>query len=375
MPSEPLTRGVIFSWTICVGLACQLLAGARGQDLFTCGWDEVRALRIVGTNITVLWKWTASNSNLPEWTWPLFATTDDCKPYGDGRVVITSSGGDSMNGGVAVVQVQTTQAVFYARAANAHSADLLPRDRIAVALSYQTNGNRLVVFDLSQPDTELFRTELRGGHGVVWDDQRQLLWALADYEIRAYLLVNWDTSNPQLQLVSRYALPGIGGHDMYPVPHSAELVVTTGSNCWLFDRDTRTFQKHPLLGDISSVKGVSVHPVTGQIVYVRGETQWWSDRLYFLEPAKVITLPGQRLYKARWIQPPQLTIEHAHGSNAVVLQWPLQSLGFELQGANVIQNGQWETVPGPFDYQSGNWHYVFAPQTDMRFFRLWPVLP
>jgi len=214
-----------------------------------------------------------------------------------------------------------------------------------------------------------------GGHGVVWDDQRQLLWALADYEIRAYLLVNWDTSNPQLQLVSRYALPGIGGHDMYPVPHSAELVVTTGSNCWLFDRDTRTFQKHPLLGDISSVKGVSVHPVTGQIVYVRGETQWWSDRLYFLEPAKVITLPGQRLYKARWIQPPQLTIEHAHGSNAVVLQWPLQSLGFELQGANVIQNGQWETVPGPFDYQSGNWHYVFAPQTAMRFFRLWPVLP
>lgn len=163
MPSEPLTRGVIFSWTICVGLACQLLAGARGQDLFTCGWDEVRALRIVGTNITVLWKWTASNSNLPEWTWPLFATTDDCKPYGDGRVVITSSGGDSMNGGVAVVQVQTTQAVFYARAANAHSADLLPRDRIAVALSYQTNGNRLVVFDLSRPDTELFSTELRGG--------------------------------------------------------------------------------------------------------------------------------------------------------------------------------------------------------------------
>jgi len=346
--------------------------GLYGQDVFVCGWDEVQAVRIEGTNLWVMWRWRASESDLPEWTWQSFATTDECKPYSDGRLIITSSGGESLNGGVAVVQIPTGKTVFYARAPNAHSADLLPGDRVAVALSYQSNGNRLVIFDLSKPDAEIFSTELQGGHGVVWDEQRRLLWALADYEIRAYVLGDWETVNPRLRVVYRQRLPGEGGHDLYPVPDSSELLVTTVLNCWLFDRDGRTFRKHPLLGDVRNVKSVSVHPATGQIVYVRGEVQWWSERLYFLNPEKLIFVPGQRFYKARWIPPPKLKIEYR--TNAVILRWSLLSLGFELQEAKQLEDGLWEVVAGPYDSSFGDWCKCYLICDEKRFFRLQPVL-
>src|ERR1041385_1472795 len=151
---------------------------ARSQDLVTCGWDEGCAWRITGTNAAMLWKWTAPITNLPEWCKPLFSTTSECKPCPGGNVLVTSSGGPSLDGAVALINPETSNALFYARVPNAHSADLLPADRVAVALSYHTNGNRLAVFNLAQPDVELFSVNLFGAHGVMWDEQRQVLWGV-----------------------------------------------------------------------------------------------------------------------------------------------------------------------------------------------------
>src|SRR6476659_6782329 len=72
------------------------LSPARSEDLITCGSEAIRGWRITGTNAVNHWTWTATNSNLPEWAKPWFVTTAECKPCPGGRVLIASSGGDSL---------------------------------------------------------------------------------------------------------------------------------------------------------------------------------------------------------------------------------------------------------------------------------------
>jgi hypothetical protein len=273
-----------------------------GEGLIVCGWDEVFILHL-GTegDPRKIWTWRASEAReLPDDVKALFKTTDECKPKDNGRkVLITSSGG-----AVALVDRYEHRILFYGRAPNAHSADLLPRGRVAVAASVdpEGRGDRLVIFDLTLSDQALWSEELPSGHGVVWDEQRKLLWALADKDVRGYRLRDWETGQPKLDRVLKIALPEAGGHDLYPVSGTALLTVSTGNRCWLFDRDDHTFVPHPTLGDYSRVKSISLHPTTGQLVYVQAEGEnWWAERLRFLNPENTLHTPGEHHYKARWI--------------------------------------------------------------------------
>ena len=244
------------------------------------------------------WSWRAANCpGLPDHMRERFGATDECKPVNGGRdVLITSSGG-----GVALVDRGTGAASFWATAANAHSADLLPGGRLAVAASHAPEGDRLILFDLAAPEAELHSVELPCGHGVVWDEQRQTLWALSNVEVRGYRLEGWDSQAPSLALASACRLPESGGHDLQPVPGTAMLSVTTAGHCWHFDRDTGLLGPHPQLGQVAHVKCISVHPESGRLVYVQAdEPEWWSDRLRFLAPEGEVRFPGERLYKARW---------------------------------------------------------------------------
>jgi hypothetical protein len=271
------------------------------QELIVCGWDEVFSLELrAGETPRKTWSWRAAErTDLPEEYRGLFNSTDECKPIEGGRkVLITSSGG-----AVALVDRERDKVVFYGRAANAHSADLLPGNRVAVAASHdrQGRGDRLILFDRTRPGEELGSEELPWGHGVVWDEQRQVLWALADEEIRVYRLSRWDTAEPKLERTAVIPLPEGGGHDLYPVPGTSLMTVTTKQHCWLFDRDARTLVPHPALSQHVGVKSISVHPVTGQVAYVQAEGEhWWAERLHFLNPEGTIHHPGQHYYKARW---------------------------------------------------------------------------
>ena len=371
LPKTSLARNAGIGMTLAV-----LLLFARssvcGEDLITCGWSEVRGWRLTGTNAVNLWTWTATNSNLPEWAKPLFTTTSDCKPCPGNRVLITSSGGESLQGGVALIEPWNSNVVFFARATNAHSAELLPANRVAVAVSddYLGTADRLVIFDLAQPDVELFSVHLQAAHGVVWDEERQILWGLALPYLRAYQLQNWN-SQPQLTVLSTLTLPGLNGHDMYPVPNSPDLLIATDSNCWLFNRDTWTFRKHPQLGDSGNVKGLSMHPMTGRIVYVRAEIQWWSENLQLLSPDGTSHLPGEHFYKARW-RPrdlPPLTIQRTV-TNSAVLSWPSVRTEFSLQQNTNLLSPGWSAVPGGISDDGTNNRVVISPTTPAQFYRL-----
>jgi hypothetical protein len=373
-PKQPVlqhlaSKGLFLALCVATLAAFTLRSQDPGPYVLTCGDATVRLMRLQGQRAEVLWSWTATNSNLPQEVWPKFVTTDEVKYAPGGRLVITSSGGDTLDGAVAVVEMWSTNVLFHASAPNAHSADFLPGQRIAVAMSYHSRGDRMAVFDLSSGQ-EILSVPLFGGHGVVWDEQRQLLWALADPYLAAFVLTNWFTANPRLVEVYRLWLLDINGHDLYPVPGTSHLLLTTANAVWLFDRDTRTLVRHPRLGTAKHVKGVSVHPITGQTVYVQGDISWWSESLRFLDPDQTLRFPGIRFYKARWFlwDAPQLKAQLTP-TNTVLLRWPASWTGFQMQRRNA--HGTWE--PAPWEVRSDDAHfYMIAPAEDSgAWFRLW----
>ncbi len=281
-------------------LATVVVPSTHAEPLLCCGWDTVFLVEPSAApqgQIEKLWTWDARQcTEIPENVRPTFRTTDDCKPVdGGSRILISSS-----SGGCALVERPSGRVLWHAVVPNAHSLELLPRNRVVVASSVNAQGNRLVLFDLSRPDQPVWDVPLISAHGVVWDEGRQCLWALGLNELRRYKLKDWESDTPSLEMEATCALPDEGGHDLQPIPASSDLVVTTGSHVYLFDRDKRTFRLHPELGDKAAVKCVSVHPVTGRTVFVQATESWWSDMLGFLTPAERLQLPGERLYKARW---------------------------------------------------------------------------
>ncbi|MEA1996346.1 MAG: DUF6528 family protein [Gemmatimonadota bacterium] len=286
-----------------------LQAGESADELILCGWDEVFILKSVGGDWRKpekVWSWQAEDRNeLPDSVKPRFGTTDECKPVDGGKeILITSSGG-----AVALVRRENGRVLFWGLADNAHSAELLPEGRIAVAASHKEGGrgDRLIIYDIASGGArELISAELPWGHGVVWDEDRMLLWALADRDIRVYRLKDWSSGYPFLERIGLIELPERGGHDLYPVPGTPFLSVSTLTHCWLFDRDTRRIKPHPDLADKVHVKSICVNPVTGQSAWIEAERpNWWAGKVLFCNPADTLELPGERLYKARWNAAPR----------------------------------------------------------------------
>jgi hypothetical protein len=270
-------------------------------ELVVCGWDEVFILALSGGSTPThrkVWSWRAADSpEIPVELHAAFRTTDDCKPVDGGRRILISSSG----GAIALVDRATRRASFHARVINAHSIELLPDGRVAAAASVSTapTGNRLVIFD-SASGRELASDDLRSAHGVVWDDQRRVLWALGGDVLRAYTIGSGSAT--RLERTYELALPDDAGHDLSPIPGSPRLFVSTGQRTWFFDRDRRTIGPHDTIGDLANIKSYSVHAQTGRVVYIQAEGKnWWAEHLHFQRPGGRLQLPGEHLYKARWV--------------------------------------------------------------------------
>lgn len=273
------------------------VSSAAAQSLLVCGWDEVYALDLASMRKTFSWT-AASAPELPENMRTKFRTTDECKPVSGDRVLITAS-----SDGAALVERTTGRTVWWGACGNAHSAELLPGDRIVLACSVREGtGNRLALLDARHPEREVFSTALTSGHGVVWDATRERLWAIGLDVLRAYRLVDWDSATPSLALDSEFRLPDEGGHDLQAVPGSPDLVLSTHASVWRFDRDRRTFRPDPDLAGLHDVKSVSMHPGTGRLAYTKAEPpDWWTSRIRLRHPDGEVERNGERLYKIRWL--------------------------------------------------------------------------
>jgi hypothetical protein len=277
--------------------------GAGTSTLFACGGAQVATLtvRFAADRAELVNRTDGEagrSDGMPAAMVPKFKTTDDCKPIdGGARLLITSSGS-----GVAIVERATGKTEFYATVPNAHSAEVLPGGRLVVAASTSPTGNRLIVFDRKNSETEVFTTPLVSAHGTHWIESEKTLWALGLTELQAYELANWDTPTPSLKLRQTFELPSRGGHDLSPVPNSSTFIVTTEHEVAVFDRKTGKFTRHPELGALENVKSVTIHPTTGRTSYtVADPPNWWTDTVRFLGPSTTLKSPNERLYKVRWL--------------------------------------------------------------------------
>ncbi|MGJ7505329.1 MULTISPECIES: DUF6528 family protein [unclassified Variovorax] len=283
-------------------LASALLFGAssHGAALLACGSDAVRKYEVDGDRSTVTWSWSArTDGNMPEaYKSGLFDKIDECKPVLDASAVLVTAS----TGGVALVDLQTGHATFWAQVAMAHSAEMLPGHRIAVAASLAPQGNRIEIYDANLPGRMLHATELYSGHGVVWDERRSLLYALGHEAVRAYKLADWDPPTPRLALVASWPLPGkADGHDLARLPGDRELVLSTDDGVWQFDPDTGVYAAYAPLAGRRNIKAVSVEARTGRIAFQQPEERWWSHHIRLLAPEGAIAVPDIRLYKVRWL--------------------------------------------------------------------------
>ena len=140
-----------------------------------------------------------------------------------------------------------------------------------------------------------------GGHGVVWDNDRQKLYALSGGDLQTFNLKNWETEQPELTKIAAVKLPERMGHDLQAVKNSELLSLSTDNHCWFYNRETQKITLHNSLENESHVKCISEHPSNGQIAYVHGENgKWWAENIRFKNPDDIITLKGARIYKVRW---------------------------------------------------------------------------
>lgn len=292
--------------TVRLGLLVCLLytladVACADEQLICCGGPEVFILSATG-EITAAedrsWRWTAADSpEIPAEMRGQFRTTDECKPYDD-RLLITSS-----SGGVALVRRKDKRCLFHTSVKNAHSACLLPKERIAVASS--TGGDELLIYSLARSGEKiapLARLTLLGAHGTVWDRKRERLWVLGTREL---LLVEVQETDDKLALLvnDRWELPTVGGHDLSPARDARYLYVTSNSAVYRFDTEAKRFQPFEPLAKAIAVKSIDEHPATGEIVFHQADHEqkvWWSDTIRRLQPAGTMHLQGERLYKVRW---------------------------------------------------------------------------
>jgi len=271
------------------------------ERFLVCGDNEVREYEAAdGDRVEpeARWRWQAGKTaGLDDTSAQLFVNIDECKPVSGGRQVLITS---SWKGGAGLIDRADGVVRSCLASGNAHSAEMLPGSRLALASS--EGRDLLTVHDLAGGSRPLYSDGLHHAHGAVWDEPRKLLWALGYHELRAYSLVRWETDQPSLVRNYTAKLPSENGHDLAEVPDSPLLSVTTGNRVYLFDRDRREFTPHPLLGDLSHVKAVSVNHRSGRIAYIQADQgEWRSRTVRFLNPAGSLALPDLHAYKVRWM--------------------------------------------------------------------------
>jgi len=266
--------------------------------LVACGDDKLFIIDPAKSNdnhTEIVWSWEVKNSEgLPKEYIPLLKSLDDCKPVmNNKKILVTSSSGATI-----IVNIGNKKVEFYAMTPMAHSADILPKNRIVVANSTHKDGNSIELYDLLKNEKVLFRDTLYSGHGVVWNAKENLLYVLGYKHLKSYELIDWKTENPSLKLVNSWEIPDKSGHDLSRIDDE-NFLISTHNSVFLFNSKIKSFTPFDLLKDRKDVKSLNYSHKTNSLVYTIAEESWWTENIYLVNPMKTIKLPGLKLYKVR----------------------------------------------------------------------------
>lgn len=287
---------LIFIISICLKLCrTESISNLQGS-IIVCGDSKVLIVENTDSydrTPTILWSWDAHLANdLPfEYRTKKFNSMDDCKSINKGKQILVSSS----SGAIALININDKKVVFYTTVPNAHSIELLPDNKVVAAASTNSQGNKLMVFDLNNPEEVLFTDSLYSAHGVVWDKARKSLFALGYDVLREYKVED----QIKLILKNEWEIPGISGHDLQMAPSGDKLYITEHTGVWFFDINTKQFAKINKFPDAENIKSLNEN-ASGQFVYTVPEESWWTYHVSLHNPNACLYFPNLRVYKARW---------------------------------------------------------------------------
>lgn len=265
-----------------------------------------RKILVIGPK-GVIWGWSPEETNgqgVLGWGIPADVKLRDHAAYG-GQCMVVADGY-----GYAAIVVYPSKEVKWSRVVggNPHAAELLPDGNIAIAAS---DGGWVRVYTASQgPESGNYgEILLPGAHGVLWDPELQVLWAVGDDRLIT-LRVEGAPDAPVLKPVHEKSLPSPWGHDLFPVyGDTGRLWVTTNSgvsqyvksdDSWSTDyngveRVNRAFVKS--VGNQPSGTVLQTVPKEG-VKYA-----WGTDTVDLFLPDRRLQLPQTSIYKARIWRP------------------------------------------------------------------------
>lgn len=194
-----------------------------------------------------------------------------------------------------------------------HSIEYLPNGMVVISSSggsVAENGFVRVYSAEKKNDAKYAEKKLNGSHAVLWDETREILWAMGYTEIVAYEVGN-DPAVPSLRKINAYGCNDMkGGHDFSAISGNEDQVWVGGSFVRIFDKTKGAIiSNYPGESQISagSVKCICSFPdgdaaltvATG--VYASHNTDCF--KLFKFDENKatptVHTFDGRAFYKAR----------------------------------------------------------------------------
>ena len=122
-----------------------------------------------------------------------------------------------------------------------HSIEYLPSGLVAVASSggSDTSKGFIRVYSTEKARNNRYASaQLTSAHAVLWDETREVLWAMGSSEIVAYE-IGGDSEAPTMTKISSYGCNGMkGGHDLSAISGNDDQVWVGGSIIRIFDKTT-----------------------------------------------------------------------------------------------------------------------------------------
>ena len=187
---------------------------------------------------------------------------------------------------------------------NPHSIEILPSGNIVIANSTCATLRFFYASAMLEGDKQgasrYFERELYGAHGVLWDPEYDVLWALGDDELVAYS-AKGEGMEQTLSLISgmgaRFPAGKDGGHDLAAdLTDTRYLYLSGGKNIFRFDKEeNKMIERFPQYNKLShaDVKGFG-NNLNGNFFYCfpnhgpgtvwenDSKADWCTDSIYFV---------------------------------------------------------------------------------------------